>query len=72
MTGKLAEYERMDLPQEIAHDEGLVPSHPVAQRSHRVLWTIGLIVAVAIIAIAFGAYRQPELLMNLVGLRYCG
>ena len=42
------------------------------RRPHRVLWAVGLVAAMAITAMAFGAYRQPELLLNLIGLRYCG
>lgn len=38
----------------------------------RVLWTVGLLAAAAIAALVIGAYRQPELLLNLMGLRYCG
>lgn len=72
MADKLVEYARMDLPRQNAHAEGSVSSPPVNQPSHRYLWAIGLVIAAAIIAIAFGAYRQPELLMNLIGLRYCG
>jgi hypothetical protein len=40
--------------------------------SRRFLWGIGLLAVALIIALAFGAYRQPELLLNLMGLRYCG
>jgi hypothetical protein len=36
------------------------------------LWAIGLLAVAAITALAFAAYRQPELLLNLMGLRYCG
>ncbi|MCF8198903.1 MAG: hypothetical protein K9J42_09070 [Sulfuritalea sp.] len=72
MAGKLVEYARMDLPHEIAPDERSDSSHLLRQRSQRFLWAIGLVVAVVIMAVAFGAYRQPELLMDLVGLRYCG
>ena len=42
------------------------------ERSRRILWALGLGAAVIIAALAFGAYRQPELLLNLMGLRYCG
>ena len=40
--------------------------------SRRTLWAVGLLAVGVITALAFGAYRQPELLLNLLGLRYCG
>lgn len=40
--------------------------------SRRALWAIALLAAALLAALAFGAYRQPELLLNLLGLRYCG
>lgn len=40
--------------------------------ARRLWWAIGLFAAVLITALAFAAYRQPELLLNLMGLRYCG
>lgn len=37
------------------------------------LWrAIALAAAALIAAMAFGAYSQPELLLNYIGLRYCG
>ncbi len=36
------------------------------------MWALGLLAVAAVTAVAFGAYRQPELLLNLMGLRYCG
>lgn len=71
MTDKLAEYARMDLTNDLAHPPE-PPPPPRADRSRRVLWAIGLLAALAITALAFGAYRQPELLLNILGLRYCG
>ncbi|MCF8151565.1 MAG: hypothetical protein K9J80_12545 [Sulfuritalea sp.] len=68
---RLAEYVRMDLPHPIAEPTS-APSPQAMRRSHRVLWVVGLVAALAITAIAFGAYRQPELLLNMIGLRYCG
>lgn len=41
-------------------------------RSRRALWAVGLLALAAIVVLAFGAYRQPDLLLNLIGLRYCG
>jgi len=35
------------------------------------IWGATLLAA-AVVTLAFGAYRQPELLLNLLGLRYCG
>lgn len=47
-------------------------SPPGGDSSRRLLLAIGLLAVAAIVALAFGAYRQPELLLNLMGLRYCG
>lgn len=33
---------------------------------------LALVLAALIAALAFGAYTQPELLLNYSGLRYCG
>jgi hypothetical protein len=41
-------------------------------RARRAAWTVALVGAVLIAVLAFGAYRQPELLLNIMGLRYCG
>jgi hypothetical protein len=41
-------------------------------RTRRAAWAIGLLAVAVIMALVFGAYRQPELLLNLMGLRYCG
>jgi hypothetical protein len=38
----------------------------------RVWRTLALVLAVLIVALIFGAYSQPELLLNYSGLRYCG
>lgn len=38
----------------------------------RMLWVAGFLAVAAVTALAFSAYRQPELLLNLLGLRYCG
>ena len=62
----------MDLINDLAHPPELPPSPPRTNRSRRVLWAIGLLAALVITALAFGAYRQPELLLNILGLRYCG
>jgi hypothetical protein len=43
-----------------------------ADRTRRAAWTAALVGAVLIAILAFGAYRQPELLLNIMGLRYCG
>ncbi|MFA5913570.1 MAG: hypothetical protein WC830_08455 [Burkholderiales bacterium] len=72
MADKLAEYVRMDMPLETAHGEQrpAPPSRPGWQR--HAVWAIGLLAVVTVTALAFAAYRQPELLLNLMGLRYCG
>ena len=36
------------------------------------MWALGLLALAVVTVVAFGAYRQPELLLNLMGLRYCG
>ena len=72
MADKLAEYARMDAPDEIAHNADQPLSPPRLDRSRRAVWAIGLLAVAMITALAFGAYRQPELLLNLMGLRYCG
>lgn len=43
-----------------------------ADRARRAAWTVALAGAALIALLAFGAYRQPELLLNIMGLRYCG
>lgn len=47
-------------------------SPAASNRLWRVVWMIGPLLLVIITILAFGAYRQPELLLNLIGLRYCG
>jgi len=61
----------MDAYDEVAHNEN-PGSPPPMNRSRRMVWGVALLAAVVIAAMAFGAYRQPELLLNLMGLRYCG
>lgn len=62
----------MDAPAELASvtDRPAVP--PPAARSRSAMRLLGLLAAAALAAVAFAAYRQPELLLDLVGLRYCG
>ncbi len=72
MAHKLAEYARMEAHDDLAHGEDRPDLSSRADRSRRFLWAIGLFAVVLITALAFGAYRQPELLLNLMGLRYCG
>lgn len=43
-----------------------------ADRARRAAWAVALVGAALIALLAFGAYRQPELLLNIMGLRYCG
>ena len=62
----------MDTSQNITPDAAL-PSPPQGMATSRRLWqAIALAAAALIAALAFGAYSQPELLLNFVGLRYCG
>lgn len=72
LVDKLAEYVRMDVTKEIADKPETPSPSPRIDRSRRALWTIALMVAAMVAVLAFGAYRQPELLLNLMGLRYCG
>jgi predicted lipase len=40
--------------------------------SHRLVWhSLGLIIAVLIAWLVFRGYRQPELLLDLAGMRLC-
>ena len=66
----LAEYVGMDAPLEATHGEQRFAPSRLAWR--RALWAIGLLAAATVTALAFAAYRQPELLLNILELRYCG
>ena len=71
MATKLADYVRMDARNE--HDGGKpAPSPSGSDWSRRAMWTVALAGAALIVAGVLGAYRQPELLLNIMGLRYCG
>ena len=72
LADELAEYVRMDAPFETAHgeDRPALPSPPAWLR--RAVWAVGLLAVATVTVVAFSAYRQPELLLNLLGLRYCG
>jgi hypothetical protein len=61
----------MDAGKETAGSD-LPASSSGAGRARRAAWTVALAGAVLIAILAFGAYRQPELLLNIMGLRYCG
>ncbi len=53
--------------------EAKLPSSPPGMEASLRLWrAIALAAAALIAALAFGAYSQPDLLLNFVGLRYCG
>ncbi len=62
----------MDLTNDLTPPPEAPPSPSRLDRSRRVLWVIALLAVVLVTALAFGAYRQPELLLNILGLRYCG
>lgn len=72
LADKLAEHAEMVTTDRIAHSEPGPPSAPRRVWSRRALWVVALLAAAIVTALAFGAYRQPELLLNLMGLRYCG
>jgi hypothetical protein len=72
LADKLTDYGRMDTPTNVADNENRPASLLRRDRVRHAAWVIGLLVAVLVTALAFGAYRQPELLLNLMGLRYCG
>jgi hypothetical protein len=61
----------MDAGKETAGND-LPPLPHGSDRARRAAWMVVLAGAVLIIVLAFGAYRQPELLLNIMGLRYCG
>jgi hypothetical protein len=44
----------------------------MSPRLKRVLQSIGLLLLGAVLALAFVAYQQPDLLLDAVNLRYCG
>ena len=62
----------MDAHNEIAPDENTAPKPLPLDRPRRALWLVGFLLAAVVTVLVFGAYRQPELLLNLMGLRYCG
>lgn len=72
LADKLAEYGWMDAPNKFADREDGSSSPLRGRRLRNAVWAIGLLAVVVITALVFGAYRQPELLLNLMGLRYCG
>jgi hypothetical protein len=72
LAQKLAEYARMDARNDITNSQDRSSLPPRPDRARRVVWIIGLVIVTIITVLAFGAYRQPELLLNLMGLRYCG
>ena len=48
------------------------PLPSASDRVRRAAWLVVLFGAALIAVLAFGAYQQPELLLNIIGLRYCG
>ncbi len=59
----LAQHGAMDTPAE---------SSGTTAKALRVWRAIALALAALIVVLVFGAYSQPELLLNYSGLRYCG
>jgi len=72
LAAELAEYVSMDAPVELVESERQTRETRRRDWSRRAAWAVGLLAVVMVTALAFGAYRQPELLLNLLGLRYCG
>ncbi|MCE9569609.1 MAG: hypothetical protein K8R10_06300 [Rhodocyclales bacterium] len=71
MAAKLADYERMNVRNgNTGGDRPPLPPGP--DWSRRAAWTVALVGTVLIAVVVLGAYRQPELLLNIMGLRYCG
>jgi len=71
LADALAEYVGMTVRKETVRSDAPPLSLPMI-RSRGALWVLGLVVLALIAGLAFGAYRQPDLLLNLIGLRYCG
>lgn len=71
LAAKLADHARMDARNETDGGD-LPPPHSGADWSRRAAWGVALACAVLIVVVVLGAYRQPELLLNIMGLRYCG
>lgn len=71
MARELEDHVQMDAGKESAGSD-LPPLSSGAERTRRAAWTVALTGAVLVAVLAFGAYRQPELLLNIMGLRYCG
>ncbi len=71
LAAKLADYARMNARNETDGGD-LPPARPGADWSRRAVWAVALAGALLIVVVVLGAYRQPELLLNIMGLRYCG
>lgn len=72
MAGQLADHAQMDVRDANVPNENPAPGSLPPAWPRRALWLVGLLLAAVVTALVFGAYRQPELLLNLMGLRYCG
>ena len=71
MQRELDDYLQMDTGKEtIGGERPPLPS--ASDRVRRAAWLVVLFGAALIAVLAFGAYQQPELLLNIIGLRYCG
>ena len=62
----------MDASPIITPDSQLPPSPRQAETSLHIWRAVALAALALVAALAFGAYSQPELLLNFAGLRYCG
>ncbi len=61
----------MNADSDTSRDTDSPPEPELAAWRRPAAWGAALLAA-AVVAVAFGAYGQPELLLNLLGLRYCG
>lgn len=72
LARQLADYGGMDSDRESADRRDGLSSATGLTRIRPAIWAFGLLGAAIIVALAFSAYREPELLLNIMGLRYCG
>lgn len=62
----------MDARPPIAHEPQSAVPPERTEALLRVWRTIAIVAVALILAVAFGAYSRPELVLDFAGLRYCG